>query len=114
MSWCASSVPSHWDKLRPSIFGRSQARRTTWIATSGRKTALGSAAGGVREAIQALGEKPLSPLPDHRPLHADRLSHRRLGMSGGQQEEHLPPARQPSGEGGRLLPSFQGLPLFGG
>ena len=35
------------------------------------KIALGTAARGVREAIQALGEKPLGPLADDGPLHTN-------------------------------------------
>jgi hypothetical protein len=61
MSWRASSVQSHCERLRPSGAGRSQARRTTCIATSGGKRPLGAAARGVREAFQALGQKPPRP-----------------------------------------------------
>ena len=41
---------------------------------------LGSTAGGVRAAIQALGEKPLGPLANDGPLHPNRLSHVGLGV----------------------------------
>lgn len=55
--------------------GRSQARRPTWIATSGGKTPFGPTAMGVREAIHTLGEKTFGPVVDHGALHADRLRH---------------------------------------
>src|SRR5262252_5619949 len=114
MSWCASSAPSHWDRLRPRISGRSQARCTTWIATSGGKSALSTAAGGVSQAIQALGEKPLGPFAHHGPLGAHSLGHLGLRVPRSQEENDLPPTGQPCRESGRPLPPFQGLALFGG
>ena len=75
MSWRASSAQSHWERLRPSVSGRSQARRTTWIATSGGKNALGPAARGVRQALEALGQKAPRPLANDGPLDADGLRH---------------------------------------
>src|SRR6266566_267650 len=75
MSWRASSAQSHWERLRPSVSGRSQASRTTWIATSGGKHALGTTARGVRQAIEALGQKAPRPLANDGPLDADRLRH---------------------------------------
>src|ERR671915_226935 len=108
ISWSASSAQSHWERLRPSVSGRSQARRTTWIATSGGKTALGTTAGGVSEAVQALDEKPLGPLADDSPLHTSRPPHIGLGVPSGQQQDDFPPACPPCSDGGRPLPPFQG------
>jgi hypothetical protein len=84
MSWRASSVQSHWERLRPSESGRSQARRTTWIATSGGKTTLGTAARGVGEPVQALRQKAFGPLADHRPLDSHGASHIGVGVPSGQ------------------------------
>jgi hypothetical protein len=114
MSGRASSSPSHGERLRPRVSGRSQARRPTCIATSGGKPALGAAARGVGEAIQALGEKPPGPLADDGPLDANRLGHGGVGLASRQQQEDLPPTGQSGGDGGRPLPAFQGLALFRG
>jgi len=57
--------------MRPSASARSQASRTTWNRDSGGEIALGTAARGVSEAIQALGEKPHGPLADDGPLHTN-------------------------------------------
>src|SRR5215211_2805296 len=114
MSWCASSVPSHWERLRPSRSGRSQASRTTWIATSGGKTPFGPAARGINEPIEAVGEKALGPLPHHPPLNSDPLCHLGWRIPLGRQENHAPPACQPCGHGGCPLPALQGLPLLRG
>jgi hypothetical protein len=114
MSSRASAVHSHWERLRPTRSGRSQARRTTWIATSGGKTALGPAARGVGEPRQALGEEALGPLSHHRPLDAHRARHVRLGVPCGQEEENRPPSRQPGGDSGGTLPVLQGGTCFGG
>jgi len=94
--------------------GRSQARRTTWIATCGGKNALGAAARGVRQAIHTLGAKALGPLTDHGPLHADGLRHGGLGGPVRQEEDNLPPSGQSCSDDGRSLPPFQRLTLFGG
>ena len=57
------------------------------MATVGGKTALGTAAGGVRETIQPLGQKPSGPLTHDAPLDANRLGH--TGVRGpSRQEEH--------------------------
>ena len=114
MSCRARSVQSHGERLRPSGSGRSQARRTRWIATSGGKTALGPAARGVGEPCQALGENALGPLAHHRPLDAQRARHGRLGVPCGQEEDNLPPACQPGGDGGGTLPVLQGVTFLGG
>src|SRR5262245_51326358 len=114
MSCRASSVQSHWVGLRPSGSGRSQARRTTWIAPSGGKTTLGPAARGVGEPCQALGEKALGPLAHHRPLDAQRARHGSLGVPFGQEEENLPPSCQPGGNRGGTLPVLQGVTFLGG
>jgi hypothetical protein len=114
MSGRASSAQSHGERLRPRGAGRSQARRTTCIAMSGGKTALGAAARGVGEAIQALGEQPPGPLAHDGPLDANRLGHVGVGMASRQQPEDLPPTCQSGGDGGRPLPAFQGLALCRG
>jgi hypothetical protein len=114
LSWWASAVHSPGDRRRPSASGRSQARRTTWIATSGGKIALGTAAEGVREAIQALRQTPLSPRADDGPLHTNRVRHIGVGGPRGQHQDDFPPAYQPCRHGGRSLPAFHGLRLFGG
>jgi hypothetical protein len=85
-----------------------------WIATSGGEIALGTAARGVSEAIQTLGEKPLGPLADDGPLHTNSLSHVGWGVPSDQQQDDFPPACQPCRKGGRPLPPFQGLVLFRG
>ena len=84
------------------------------MATSGGNTALGAAAGGVGEAIQALGEKPPGPRAADGPLDANRLGHVGVGMARRPQQTDLPPTRQSGGDGGRPRPAFQGLALFGG
>jgi hypothetical protein len=48
-------------------------------------TAPGTAAGGVSEAIQVLGEKPLGPLADDGLLRTNGLSHVGLGGPSDQQ-----------------------------
>ena len=114
MSWRASSRHSPWERLRPRRSGRSQARRTTSIATSGGKTARGAAARSVAEALQALGQKPLRPLADDDALDAAHLRHLALRVSVSQQQDHASPAHQPCRHGGRSLPAWQELPLLGG
>jgi hypothetical protein len=83
------------------------------MATSGGNPALGAAARGVGEPVQALGEKPLGPVADHGPLHADRVRRRGLRGPCGQQKDTLPPAGHSCRHGGRTWPPFQRLPLFG-
>jgi hypothetical protein len=90
MSARASSVQSHGERLRPSESGRSQARRTTWIATSGGNPTPGTVARGVCEPGQALRQTVFAPLADHRPLDAYGAAH--IGRD----------------DGGRPLPAFQG------
>jgi len=78
------------------------------------KTPLGSAARGIRQTIQALGENPLGPRAHHRPLHADHRRHGGVGVPCRQPEAHLPAACPPSGHGGRPLPALQGWARVGG
>ena len=104
MSCRASSVQSHWERLRPTRSGRSQAKRTTWIATSGGKTALGPAARRVCQPRKTLGEKACGPRADHRPLDAHGAPHFRLRMPPSQQEDNLPPSGQPGGDGAGAEP----------
>ena len=114
MSCRASSSPSHGERRRPRVSGRSQARRTPCIATAGGKTARGAAARGVGEAIPALGAKPPGPLADDGPLDANRLGRVGVGLASRQPQADLPPTCQSGGDGGRALPAFQGLALFRG
>lgn len=109
----ASSAPSHWERRRPTRSGRSQAKRTREIATSGGKTALGPTARGVCKTVQTLGEKPLGPVADHGPLHTHGPRHRGLRGPCCQQKDHLPPADHAGGQGGGPLPPLQRLSLFG-
>ena len=99
---------------RPRRAGRAQARRTTGRATSGGKSALSPAAGGVSQALSTLGENPRGPLAPHAPL--DAHSRGPLGLRGPRRPEAkaLPPPGQPGREGGRPWPPLQGLALFGG
>jgi hypothetical protein len=110
-SWRASSRQSHWERLRPRASGRSQASRTKWIATSGGKKTLGAAARGVHKPVEALGEKAFGPFAHDARLDTDHLGHIGLGVPSSQQENKPPPPRQPGGKRGRVLPTFQGLPL---
>jgi len=89
-------------------------RRTTWIATSGGKTALGTAAMGVRETIQAPGQKPPGPLADDGALHGDRACHLRVRVPVGQEQDNASPVYQAGCHRGRPLPVFQGRALIGG
>jgi hypothetical protein len=73
----ASLWPSHGERLRPSRFGRSEARYTAWIATSWGKNALGTAARGVCKPIEVLGEKAFGPL-----AHDALLALNPLGQGG--------------------------------
>ena len=66
----ARAAPSHGARLRPRRAGHAQARRTTGRATSGGKSALSPAAGGVSQALSTLGENPRGPLAPHAPLDA--------------------------------------------
>jgi hypothetical protein len=47
-------------------------------------------------------------------LDADGLRHVGLRMASGQQQDNLPPPDQAGSKGGRPLPPFQRLTLFGG
>jgi hypothetical protein len=75
MSCRASCAQSYWERLRPRMSGRSQARRTTWMATSGGKNALGPSARGVIQLLKPLGEKPHSLLAHDTPLDVGHLRH---------------------------------------
>lgn len=55
---------------------------------------------GRRRALADAEREALGPLPHHRPWDPHRARHVRLGVARGQEEENLPPARQPGGEGG--------------
>ena len=96
----ASSAQSHWERLRSSRSGRSQARRTTWMATSGGKTALGTAARSVSEAIQPLGQKPSGPFAHDRALDTNGLGHMGMRVPSRQEENDLASADQPGSNGG--------------
>src|SRR5512132_520414 len=97
----ASSAQAHGERLRPNSSGRSQAKRTTWMATAGGKTALGAAARSVSEAIQPLGQKPSGPFTHDRTLDANRLGHVGVRVPSRQQKNDLPRAHQSGGEGSR-------------
>ena len=60
----------------------------------GGKTALGSAARGIKEPIQAPGQKPPSPLADDSALQGDRACRQRVGVPVAQQEGNASPAYQ--------------------
>src|SRR5262249_20058580 len=106
--------PSQWARLRPSRSGRSQARRTTWLATAGATTALGTTARGVRQTLHTPGEKAFGPLTAHGPLHADGRRHGGWGGPLRQQADNRPPSGQSCSAKGRPLPPFQRRTLFGG
>jgi hypothetical protein len=114
MSWRASSRQSHWERLRPSVSGLSQARRTTWIATSGGKKAFGPAARGISEPCEALRKKAPGPLAHDAPLGTNHLPHVGLGEPSRQQEDDSPPPREPGGNRGGTLPAFQGIAFWPG
>ena len=84
------------------------------MATVGGKTALGTAAGGVRETIQPLGQKPSGPFTHDRTLDANDLGHMGVRMPSRQAENDLPPTHQSGSKGGRPLPVFQGVTLLSG
>src|SRR5512132_1677798 len=96
----ASSAQSHWERLRPNRSGRSQAKRTTWMATAGGKTALGTAARSVSQAIQPLGQKPSGPFTYDGPLDANSLSHVGVRVPSRQEKNDLSPAHPSGTEGG--------------
>jgi hypothetical protein len=60
----ASSVPSHWERDRPRVSGRSQAIFTRWTATSGGKHRLSAPARLIGKPRPALIEKALEPFAD--------------------------------------------------
>ena len=81
LSCRASAWPSPWERRRPRISGRSPARRTTSMATSGGQHAPGAAARSGSPPHEALGQKPPRPLADAAALDADQLRHRRWRVS---------------------------------
>jgi hypothetical protein len=95
-----SSAPSHGERLRPSRAGRSQARRTTWMATSGGNIALGPAARSVREAIHPLGQQSSGPFAHDRALDANGLGHVGVCVPSRHEAHELAPADPPGGDGG--------------
>jgi len=68
---------------------------------------------GVSKPVEALGEKAFGPFAHDAPLDTDQLGHGGLGVTRSQQQDKPSPPREPCGQRGRSLPTFQGLPLGG-
>lgn len=84
----ASSVQSHWDRLRPHLSGLSQAIFTRWRATSGGKDGWTPGARLVSKAMDSLFTVAFKPLVDNGRGNPDTTGDLSNGMSLRAEKDH--------------------------
>jgi hypothetical protein len=94
----ASSVQSHWERLRPQSSGRSQASLTRCTATSGGKARGAPQASFLSLPSEALLAVTFAPLRDHARRHLDTAGHIGQGEAVSAQQDHPRPPCEACGD----------------